>query len=160
MGICLQPSHLDWTNLKNDRAKAAYENFHGLDGQFADNVILQIKYGPIDFQVREPVSPLLGALHHTNQVLELQITQEYTGQQRHVCYLVPMWKQILDFDLHANGGDTPVSAIVGQAKRSIGRWEDWLCLQCRLGRELDRFGSSSGELVWFRTAGVESQIDF
>src|SRR4029079_16524782 len=82
---------------------------HDLDGKFDDNVILQIKHGPIDFQAREPVSPLFGALKATNQSIELQITQEYTGQQRHVCFLVPMWKEALDFDLQADGS-TPVSA--------------------------------------------------
>ncbi|MGA9511909.1 MAG: alpha-glucuronidase family glycosyl hydrolase [Candidatus Sulfotelmatobacter sp.] len=104
--------HLAWTNLKNDRAKAAYDIFHPLDGEFDDNVIIQIKYGPIDFQVREPVSPLFGGLRHTNAGIELQITQEYTGQQRHTCFLVPMWKEILDFDLRVNGRSTPVKQIV------------------------------------------------
>ena len=59
--------HMDWRNLKNDRARAAWDNFHDLDGKFDDNVILQIKHGPIDFQAREPVSPLFGALKATNQ---------------------------------------------------------------------------------------------
>jgi alpha-glucuronidase len=104
--------HLDWRDPKNDRARAAYEIFHPLDGQFDDNVILQIKYGPIDFQVREPVSPLFGGLEKTNAAIELQITQEYTGQQRHLCFLVPMWKEVLDFDLHAKGSGTPVKEIV------------------------------------------------
>ncbi len=104
--------HMDWRNPKNDRARAAYDNFHPLDGQFDDNVVLQIKHGPIDFQVREPVSPLLGALVRTNEAVELQITQEYTGQQRHLCYLVPMWKQALDFDLHASGRVTYVKDLV------------------------------------------------
>jgi len=103
--------HMDWRNPKNDRARAAWDNFHDLDGRFNDNVILQIKHGPIDFQAREPVSPLFGALQRTNQAIELQITQEYTGQQRHVCFLVPMWKEVLDFDLQADGS-TPVSALV------------------------------------------------
>jgi alpha-glucuronidase len=92
--------HLDWHNLKNDRAKAAYDNFHPLDGAFDDNVIIQIKNGPIDFQVREPASPLFAGLHHTNESIELQITQEYMGQQRQLCFLVPMWKEVLDFDMH------------------------------------------------------------
>lgn len=104
--------HLDWTNLKNDRAKAAYDIFHPLDGKFDDNVIIQIKYGPIDFQVREPVSPLFGGLPHTNTGIELQITQEYTGQQRHSCFLLPMWKEILDFDLRVNGRSTAAKQIV------------------------------------------------
>lgn len=104
--------HLDWRDPKADRARAAYDVFHPLDGKFDDNVIIQIKYGPIDFQVREPVSPLIGGLEKTNQSLEWQITQEYTGQQRHVCYLVPMWKEVLDFDLRVNSTHTPVKEIV------------------------------------------------
>jgi alpha-glucuronidase len=104
--------HLDWRNLKNDRAKAAYDIFHPLDGQFDDNVVVQIKYGPIDFQVREPVSPLFGGLKHTNEAIELQITQEYNGQQRHLCFLAPIWNEILDFDLQVDGRQTPVRDIV------------------------------------------------
>ncbi len=102
--------HLDWRDPKNDRARAAYDIFRPLDGRFDDNVIVQIKNGPIDFQVREPVSPLFGGLQKTNEAIELQITQEYTGQQRHLCFLVPMWKETLDFDLHAHG--TPVKTLV------------------------------------------------
>jgi alpha-glucuronidase len=109
--------HLDWRNLKNDRAKAAYENFHPLDGAFDGNAIVQIKNGPIDFQVREPVSPLFAGLWRTNRAIELQITQEYTGQQRHLCFLVPMWKEVLDFDMRIEGRGldavpTPVKGIV------------------------------------------------
>lgn len=103
---------LDWRDRSLDRAKAAYDNFHKLDGQFADPVIVQIKNGPIDFQVCEPASPLFGGLEKTSQAIELQITQEYLGQQRHVCFLVPMWKETLDFDLRANGGNTPVKQLV------------------------------------------------
>ena len=104
--------HLDWRNLKNDRAKAAYDNFHPLDGQFDDNVVIQIKNGPIDFQVREPVSPLFAGLHRTNEAIELQITQEYTGQQRQLCFLVPMWKEALGFDMRIDDQPTPVKALV------------------------------------------------
>ena len=104
--------HMDWRNPKNDRGRAAYDNFHLLDGQFDDNVIVQIKHGPIDFQVREPASPLFGALEKTNQAIELQITQEYFGQGRHTVFLVPMWKTALDFDMHAGSTPTPVKALV------------------------------------------------
>ena len=90
--------HMDWNNPKNDRARAAYDNFLPLDGAFDDNVIVQMKHGPIDFQVREPASPLFGALKKTNEAIELQITQEYFGQARHTVFLVPMWKEALDFD--------------------------------------------------------------
>ncbi len=101
--------HMDWRNLKNDRARAAYDNFHDLDGKFDDNVVIQIKHGPIDFQVREPASPLFGALEKTNQAIELQITQEYFGQARQTVFLVPMWKETLDFNIREA---TPVKAIV------------------------------------------------
>ncbi len=94
----------DWRDRTVDRARAAYDIFKPLDGCFDDNVVLQIKNGPIDFQIREPHSPLFGALKKTNQTLEFQVTQEYTGQQRHVCYLVPMWKETLDYDtMHGAG---------------------------------------------------------
>jgi len=104
--------HLDWNDPKADRARAAYDIFHPLDGKFDDNVIVQIKHGPIDFQVREPVSPLFAGLQKTNEAIELQITQEYTGQARHLVFLVPMWKEALDFDLHADNRHTPVKEIV------------------------------------------------
>ncbi|HYW47036.1 MAG TPA: alpha-glucuronidase family glycosyl hydrolase [Bryobacteraceae bacterium] len=103
---------MDWRNMKNDRGRAAWDNFHDLDGKFDDNVVIQIKHGPIDFQVREPASPLFGALEKTNQAIELQITQEYFGQARHTVFLVPMWKEALDFDLHAGSAPTPVKALV------------------------------------------------
>jgi len=101
-------NHLDWRDMKADRARAGYDTFHPLDGKFDDNVIVQIKYGPIDFQVREPVSPLLAGLPNTNEAIELQVTQEYTGQQRHLVYLVPMWKKSLDTDMRASAIAAPL----------------------------------------------------
>ncbi len=105
-------NHLDYNDMKADRARAAYDIFHPLDGQFAPNVIVQIKYGPIDFQAEEPVSPLFAGLRRTNEAMELQITQEYLGQQRHLVYLAPLWKEKLDFDLRAENRSTPVKAII------------------------------------------------
>ena len=104
--------HMDWRNLKNDRARAAYDNFHPLDGAFDDNVVVQIKHGPIDFQVREPASPLFAGLEKTNEAIELQITQEYFGQARHHVFIAPMWKEALDFDMRAHDQPSPVKAIV------------------------------------------------
>jgi alpha-glucuronidase len=105
---CLQ----DWRDRSTDRARAAYDHFKPLDGEFHPNVILQIKNGPMDFQVREGVSPLFGAMENTNQMLEFQVTQEYTGQQRHLCYLVPQWKEVLDFDTYAKGKGSEVKKVV------------------------------------------------
>lgn len=129
--------HLDWNNPKADRARAAYDIFHPLDGKFADNVIIQIKHGPIDFQVREPVSSLFGGLEKTNTAIELQITQEYNGQQRHLCYLAPMWQEVLDFDLKVNGGPSKVKDILSGSRFhrplggyvgvvNVGMDENWL----------------------------------
>ena len=88
----------DWRDRSFDRARAAFDNFKPLDGKFNDNVILQIKFGPYDFQVREPVTPLFGALTNTRHVMELQITQEYTGHQIDLCYLPYAWQDIMRFD--------------------------------------------------------------
>jgi alpha-glucuronidase len=110
---------LDWNDPKADRARAAYDNFHPLDGQFDDNVVIQTKNGPIDFQVREPASPLFSGLRKTSQAIELQIVQEYMGQGRHLVSLVPWWKDTLDFDMHVDGRRSPVKDIV--AGRVFGR---------------------------------------
>jgi alpha-glucuronidase len=128
--------HLDWRDMKADRAKAAYDYFHPLDGKFDDNVVLQIKYGPIDFQVREPASPLFGAMQRTNEAIELQVTQEYTGQQRQLCFLAPMWKHILDFDMHVRGASLVKEVVEGKtwhrpiggfnAVVNVGLDENWL----------------------------------
>jgi alpha-glucuronidase len=124
--------HMDWRNLKNDRARAAYDNFHPLDGKFDENVIVQIKNGPIDFQVREPASPLFAGLARTNEAAELQITQEYMGQARLLVYLAPMWKETLDFQMGPGtvkalaAGQTfhrPTSGFVGVA--NVGLDENW-----------------------------------
>jgi alpha-glucuronidase len=145
--------HMDWRNLKNDRARASYDSLQPLDGRFDDNVALQIKHGPIDFQVREPASPLFGALEKTNQVIELQITQEYTGQQRHLCFLVPMWKEVLDFDMHAKGAGTPVKDLV--AGRTFNRPVGGFVAVCNVGRDQTWLGLLAmanlygfGRLAW------------
>jgi alpha-glucuronidase len=100
----------DWRDRSTDRARAAYDHFAPLDGSFADNVVLQVKFGPMDFQVREPVSPVIAAMPNTRLAIELQVTQEYTGQQRHACYLAPQWSEALGFRLW--GHDQPTAAEV------------------------------------------------
>lgn len=89
----------DWRDRTTDRARAAYDHFAPLDGSFDDNVILQVKHGPMDFQVREPLSPVIAAMPHTRVALELQVTQEYTGHQKHICYLAPAWSEYLRFPI-------------------------------------------------------------
>ncbi len=89
---CMQ----DWRDVKTDRPCAAYDLYQPLDGQFDDNVILQIKHGPFDFQVREPVSPLLYGMAHTHKAMELQLAQEYTGQQVDLYAMPSMWQELFE----------------------------------------------------------------
>ena len=102
----------DWRDKNTDRACASYENFIGLDGQFDDNVYLQAKNGPVDFQIREPVHPLFGAMNNTNLIIEFQLAQEYTGQQKHVCWLIPMFREIMEHHTRHDLPDDRVSRIV------------------------------------------------
>ena len=86
----------DWRDQTTDRPMAAYQHYVWLDGQFDDNVILQVKNGPYDFQVREAISPTLLAMPNTNLAIEFQLAQEYTGQQRDIFAMQPMWKETFD----------------------------------------------------------------
>jgi alpha-glucuronidase len=106
----------DWRDTKTDRPKAAYDHFFPLDGSFDNNVILQVKHGPSDFQVREPNSPLLGAMKDTAQAMELQVTQEYTGQQIDLYALAVQWEEILS----APVSDTrSTRGLVGQEIQAV-----------------------------------------
>ena len=96
---CMQ----DWRDTKTDRPRAAYDLYKPLDGQFDGNVIVQVKYGPFDFQVREPVSPLLLGMEKTNLSLELQLAQEYTGHQIDLFAMPPLWREIFDGCPGVNG---------------------------------------------------------
>ncbi|MDR0332830.1 MAG: alpha-glucuronidase [Dysgonamonadaceae bacterium] len=94
-----------------DRASQAYNEFVPLDGEFRDNVIIQIKNGPIDFQPREPFSPLFGALRKTAGMLEFQITQEYLGFSYHLVFLAPQFKEALDSDTFSDGEGSTIAKI-------------------------------------------------
>lgn len=120
----------------DDRAKLAYEEFQPLDGQFRDNVIIQVKNGPVDFQPREPFSPLFGAMRKTPVMPELQITQEYLGFSNHLVYLATQWKEFFESDTYCEGKGSTVakttdgsmfncklSAIAGVA--NIGEDANW-----------------------------------
>jgi len=137
----------DWRDRKTDRARAGYDHFKPLDGQFADNVVLQIKNGPMDFQIREPISPLLGGLEHTNQILEVQAAQEYTGQQRHFCYLIPMWKEVLDFKTYCAPGCDTVADIV--AGRTFGHTACGMAAVTNTGNDENWTGHDFAALNWY-----------
>ena len=98
-----------------DRAKQAYEEFMPLDGQFHKNVIIQVKNGPVDFQPREPFSPLFGAMQKTPLMIEFQITQEYLGFSKQLAYLAPLFKECLDADTYAKGAGSTVARATDES---------------------------------------------
>ncbi|KEQ90558.1 glycoside hydrolase family 67 protein [Aureobasidium subglaciale EXF-2481] len=105
-----------------DRANAAVDFFKPLDGEFDDNVVVQIKYGPIDFQVREATSPLFANLYDTSTAIELQVPQEYLGQQTYLVYLPPLWDTVLGFDMRVfNRSLGGYAAVV-----NVGTNQTWL----------------------------------
>jgi alpha-glucuronidase len=119
-----------------DRAKQAYSEFKPLDGTFADNVLVQVKNGAIDFQPREPFHPLFGAMPQTPLMLELQITKEYLGQGTSLAYLGPMYAELLNADTHVTAAGPTVAQVVdGSAEEheltgiagvsNVGRSRDW-----------------------------------
>ena len=101
-----------------DRAKQAYQEFKPLDGEFRQNVIVQVKNGPIDFQPREPYSPLFGSMEHTPLMAEFQVTQEYLGHANHLAYLAPMWKEFFSLVPPSS-----IEAVAGVA--NIGSAANW-----------------------------------
>jgi len=129
----------DWRDYKTDRARAGYDSFIQMDGDYHDNVILQIKNGPMDFQIREPISPLLGGLKKTNQMLEVQVAQEYTGHQIDVCYLIPMFKETLDFHTYcAPEKDTVADVVSG---RTMGNKNAGIAAVCNTGNDANWTGN-------------------
>ncbi len=101
----------DWRKRK-DKACVIYNEYFKFDGLFSENVILQIKNGPIGEQIREPVSPLFGSIKKTSQIIEFQLNQEYTGQKIDLCWLYPQWKNVLDFDSFFLGKGSTIKKII------------------------------------------------
>ena len=126
----------DWRDQKTDRPMAAYEHYVYLDGQFEDNVILQIKNGPFDFQVREPVSPTLLTMPKTNLAIEWQLAQEYTGHQIDIYAMMGMWQEVMA-DL---GSDTIM------AMAAVSNWGNDACMYGHPFAAVNMFGY--GMLCW------------
>lgn len=135
-GVVMWRAFVYAANSNMDRAKEAYQEFKPLDGTFRDNVLIQVKNGPIDFQPREPFSPMFGTMDKTPLMMEFQITMEYLGQGTHLTYLGPLYEEVLDSDTYAKGkGSTvakvidgsldnqPISGIAGVA--NIGTDRNW-----------------------------------
>jgi len=126
-----------------DRTKQAYENFKPLDGKFADNVLVQVKNGPLDFQPREPFSPLFGAMPNTNLMPEVQLTKEYLGQATHLVYVGALIDEFLHTDTFAHG---PGSTI---AKLTEGQKLTGIAGIANSGTDRDWSGSSFNQADWY-----------
>ncbi len=111
-GIVMWRAFVYSSEVTDDRARQAYAEFVPLDGKFADNVLVQVKNGPIDFQPREPFHPLFGAMPKTPLMMEFQITKEYLGFATHLAYLAPMWEEALDADTQVKGAGSTVARVI------------------------------------------------
>lgn len=111
-GIVMWRAFVYDDKVPDDRARQAYKEFKPMDGKFRDNVLVQVKNGPIDFQPREPFHPLFGAMPKTPLMMEFQITQEYLGYSTHLVFLASLFKEVLDSNIHSGKKKTRVSDIV------------------------------------------------
>jgi alpha-glucuronidase len=111
-GVVMWRAFVYSNETPTDRAKQAYDEFVPLDGKFADNVLVQVKNGPIDFQPREPFHPLFGAMPKTPLMMEVEITKEYLGFATHLAYLGPMWEEVLRADTRVSGRGSTVAKVI------------------------------------------------
>lgn len=130
-----------------DRVKRAWLEFVPLDGRFRDNVMLQVKNGPLDFQPREPFHPLFGAMPRTPLLAELQITQEYLGQSTHLVYLAPMWKEFFDVDTFARGPGSLVAKVVDGTLE--GQRRSGVAGVANTGRDANWCGHDFAQANWY-----------
>ena len=138
-----------YSSQSTDRANQACEEFTPLDGHFKDNVLIQIKNGPIDFQPREPFSPLFGQMPRTQLMPEFQITQEYLGFSNHLVYLHPLFKECLDSDTYSNGqGSTVASITTGNTYPSVYRTTA-IAGVANIGRDENWCGHDFAQSSWY-----------
>lgn len=133
----------------SDRANQAVEEFEPLDGQFRDNVLIQIKNGPVDFQPREPFSPLFGRMCKTALMPEFQITQEYLGFSSHLVYLVPLFKECLDSDTYCCGEGSTVAAITTGSVYPDAYKTTAIAGVANIGRDANWCGHEFAQSSWY-----------
>ena len=146
-GVVMWRAFVYSSDKAEDRAKQAYNEFQPLDGRFADNVIVQVKNGPIDFQPREPFHPLFGAMPDTPLMLELQITKEYLGMASHLVYTGTLYEEVLDADTEVAGPGSTVARIVDgtlQGQRLTG-----IAGVANTGTDRDWTGSVFNQANWY-----------
>src|SRR4029079_5689760 len=130
-----------------DRIKQAYDEFKPLDGAFRDNVLVQVKNGPLDFQPREPFHPLFGAMAKTPLMMEFQITKEYLGQDTHLAYLGPLYEEVLNADTWARGQGSTVAKVVDGSLHGYTR--TGMAGVANIGTDRNWTGSQFNQANWY-----------
>jgi len=146
-GIIMWRAFVYSSDTPEDRFKQAYTEFKPLDGQFRDNVLIQVKNGPLDFQPREPFHPLFGAMPNTQVMPEFQLTQEYLGFATHLVYLAPLFKECLASETYVANAKTTVSGIIEQTspkKKITG-----MAGVANIGNDVDWCGHPFGQANWY-----------
>lgn len=146
-GVVMWRAFVYSADIPTDRTKQAYDEFKPLDGTFRDNVLVQVKNGPLDFQPREPFHPLFGAMPKTPLMLELQITKEYLGQDTHLVYLGPLFEEVLNADTFAGGKGSTVARVVDgslQGSRITG-----IAGVANVGSDRNWTGSQFNQANWY-----------
>ena len=146
-GVVMWRAFVYSQDVPEDRVKQAYTEFKPLDGQFADNVLVQVKNGPLDFQPREPFHPLFGAMPHTPLMLELQITQEYLGFSTHLVYLGALYEEVLDADTFAHGAGSTVARVVDGSVH--GQRRTGIAGVANIGSDRDWTGAPFAQANWY-----------
>lgn len=146
-GVVMWRAFVYQDSVDKDRIKRAYKEFTPLDGKFDPNVFIQVKNGPLDFQPREPFSPLFGAMPKTPLAAELQVTQEYFGHSTHLVYLAPVWREFLDSDTYAKGPGSTVEKVVTGALD--GRGESMMAGVANTGDDRNWCGHPFAQANWY-----------
>jgi alpha-glucuronidase len=146
-GVVMWRAFVYSNDVPVDRVRQAYDEFTPLDGGFRANVLIQTKNGPLDFQPREPFHPLFGALPKTAQVLELQITKEYLGEDTHLVYLAPLFKEVLDADTYVRGSGSTVARVIDGTLQ--GQRETGIAGVANIGSDTNWTGSQFNQANWY-----------
>jgi alpha-glucuronidase len=146
-GIVMWRAFVYSNETPEDRFKQAYNEFKPLDGKFKNNVLVQVKNGPIDFQPREPFHPLFGAMPQTPLMMEYQLTQEYLGFATHLVFMPPLFKEVLDADTYAKGNGSTVAKVIDGSLHGYAL--SGMAGVANIGNEINWTGHEFGQSNWY-----------
>ena len=146
-GVVMWRAFVYSNDVPVDRVKQAYDEFHPLDGTFRENVFVQVKNGPLDFQPREPFHPLFGAMPKTPLMVELQITKEYLGQDTHLVFLAPLFEEVLRADTWAKGKGSTVAKVIDGSLHGYRR--SGIAGVSNIGSDRNWTGSQFNQANWY-----------